>query len=125
MRDDDYVSIVCFEQSDNNSVDLDRISPVHFASIKHMREAFSAGQVAISRPKGVEEGSEIRVLWPSASANQKSLVTSIENSRICLEAIPNGTRQTVLLSRAKGKTMLKPQVQKGDTVEANQIVASV
>ena len=70
MRDDDYVSIVVFEQSDKSPIDLKRISPVQFISVKDLRDAFDAKRVSITKPKGVEEGSEIRVVWTSAVARE-------------------------------------------------------
>lgn len=125
MRDDDLVSIVVFEQDDDSPVDLKRISPIHFVSVKDMRKAFAAGQVSITQPKGVEEGSEIRVMWTCAAANQRSVVFAVESGRISLTPIPEARRQSIQLSRSKGKITLLPQVSVGDTVEANQIVASV
>ena len=125
MRDDDLVSIVVFEQNDDSPVDLQQISPIHFVSVKDMRKAFAAGQVSITQPKGVEEGSEIRVMWTCAAANQRSVVSAVESGRISLTPIPEARRQSIQLSRSKGKITLLPQVSAGDTVEANQIVASV
>ena len=61
MRDDDLVSITMFEQKDDSPVVLERISPVHFVSVSDLRKTFVAEQVSITKPKGVEEGSEIRV----------------------------------------------------------------
>jgi len=77
MRDDDLVSIVVFEQGDNSPIDLKQISPVHFVSVNEMRQAVLANQVAITQPKGVEEGSEIRVVWTCAAANCQSVVSCI------------------------------------------------
>ena len=125
MRDDDLVSIVVFEQNDDSPVDLQQISPIHFVSVNDMRKAFAAGQVSITQPKGVEEGSEIRVMWTCAAANQRSVVFAVESGRISLTPIPEARRQSIQLSRSKGKITLLPQVNAGDTVEANQIVASV
>lgn len=125
MRDDDLVSIVVFEQNDDSPVDLQQISPIHFVSVNDMRKAFAAGQVSITQPKGVEEGSEIRVMWTCAAANQRSVVFAVESGRITLTPIPEARRQSIQLSRSKGKITLLPQVNAGDTVEANQIVASV
>ena len=68
MRDNDFVSIVVFEQEDDSPVHLKQVSPVHFASVRDMRSAFVAEQISTTKPKGVEEGSEIRVLWVCASA---------------------------------------------------------
>lgn len=125
MRNDDFVSIVVLEQNEDSPVNLKPISPVHFISAKSMRSAFKNQRVSITKPKGVEEGSEIRVLWPCASAHQKAKVTAVESETINLTPISGEKKQTIRLSRNKGKILLMPQVKKGDTVEANQIVASV
>ena len=125
MRDDDLVSIVIFEQSDDSPVDLKQISPVHFISVRDMRKTFAAGQVSITQPKGVEEGSEIRVMWTCAAANQRSVVFAVDSSRMSLTPIPEARRQSIQLDRNKGKITLIPQVNAGDIVGAHQIVASV
>ncbi|MEZ4725690.1 MAG: HEAT repeat domain-containing protein [Caldilineaceae bacterium] len=125
LRDDDRVSIVVFEQSDDSPIDLQQVSPVHFISVSAMRRAFATGQVSITQPKGVEEGSEIRVVWTCAAAKQKAVVSEVEAGRISLIPDPTARRQIIQLSRSKGKTSLTPQVKVGDTVDANQIVAAV
>lgn len=125
MRDDDLVSIVVFEQNDDSPLDLQQISPVHFVSVKAMGKAFAAGQVSITQPKGVEEGSEIRVLWTCAGANQQAVVSAVEPGRISLTPTSGARKQTIQLSRSKGKITLVPQIGVGKTVETNQVVASV
>jgi len=125
MRDDDLVSIVVFEQNDDSPIDLKQISPVHFVSVKEMRQAFAAEQVSITQPKGVEEGSEIRVVWTCATANQRSIVSTVEASRVSLIPVSGERKQTIQLSRSKGKITLLPQVKVSEAVEANQIVAAV
>lgn len=125
MRDDDLVSIVVFEQNDVSPIDLKQISPIHFVSVRELRQAFAAGQVSITQPKGVEEGSEIRVMWTCAAANQRSVVAAIEPGRISLTPITETRKQSIQLSRNKGRITLLPQVNVGETVEANQIVAAV
>ncbi len=125
MRDDDIVSIVVFAQNDESPIDLKQTSPVHFVSVKEMRKAFAAGQVSITQPKGVEEGSEIRVMWTCAAAIQPSVVHAVEAERLSLAPIAEARRQSIRLVRGKGKITLLPQVKPGETVEANQIVAAV
>lgn len=125
MRDDDFVSIIVFQQRDDSPVDLKQVSPIHFIKIKDMRESFSTGQVTITQPKGIEEGSEIRVMWTCAAANQKAVVSEVDAQNIVLTPVLAARRQTIRMSRSKGKITLVPQVQVGDTVEANQIVAAV
>lgn len=125
MRDDDYVSIVVFEQSAESPIDPKLISPVHFISVKDLRDAFAGKRVSITKPKGVEEGSEIRVVWTSAVANQRSTVSEVSTTRLRLMPVTPSRAQTIQLSRSKGAIVLTPQVQTNDTVEPNQIVAAV
>lgn len=125
MRDDDLVSIVVFEQNNDSPIDLKQISPVHFVSVRDMRQAFLADQVSITQPKGVEEGSEIRVVWTCAASNHQSVVSGVEPGKIILTPTNPARKQTIQLNRSRGKITLLPQVNIGETVEANQIVASV
>lgn len=125
MRDDDLVSIVLFEQNDDSPINLKQGSPVHFVTVRDMRQAFSAKQVSITQPKGVEEGSEIRVKWTCAAANQRSVVLAVEPGRMSLAPVSGARKQSIQLNRSKGKITLLPQVNVGETVEANQIVAAV
>jgi hypothetical protein len=121
------VSIVVFEQGDDSPVDLKQSSPVYFISLKDMRNACKNEQVKISTRKGFEEGSEIRLIWPCAAANQQFNIDSVESTKINLKPILDGRRRPIHLSRGKGKNKIKliPQVNKGDTVEVNQIMAAV
>lgn len=90
-----------------------------------MKIAFADKQVSVTKRKGVEEGSEIRVLWKCALANQKSRVTLVDENKISLTSIPTARVQTIQLSRNKGEIRLKSQVTKGKIVDKNQIVAAV
>jgi len=125
MRDDDIVSIVQFAQSDYSPIDIKRISPIHFIKVSDLREAFDKNQVSITQPKGVEEGSEIRVVWISAVANQDSIVEEVDSNKITLKPHTGARRQRVRLDRQNGRIKLIPQVQPGNEVCSNQIVASV
>jgi len=125
MRDDDLVSIVLFNPKDDSPVNLEQASPVHFVSVNDLRNAFIAEQVSITKPKGVEEGSEIRVVWVCATAKQSAEVFAVESNKVSLTPIPPSRKQTIQLKRKNGKITLLPQVEVGDTVVANQIIASV
>jgi hypothetical protein len=61
-------------------IELKQISPIHFVSVKDMRKAFVDKQVSITTPKGVDEGSEIRVVWTCAASNQRSTVFVVESN---------------------------------------------
>ena len=127
MRDDDYVSIVLFRQNDDSPVDWRKISPIHFIKVRHMRDTFAEGLVTITTPKGVEEGSEIRVVWPTAAANHHSVISVVSEDSIKLSPIQGERQQTIRRKRNRGnKTItLQPQYGVGEEVEQNQIVASV
>jgi hypothetical protein len=125
MRDDDYVSIVVFYQSESTPLDISQISPVHFICVKDLKEAFNTGQRTISRPKGVEEGSEVRIIWNSAYAKSSSVVSTVESYRMALAPIPVARSQIINLRRGQGAINLFPQVSVGQAVEKNQIVAAV
>jgi hypothetical protein len=125
LRDDDFVSIVAFEQNDDSPIDLKRLSPIHFICVKEMREAFGNKNVSITKPKGAEEGSEIRVLWTCALAKEQSVVGPIENDKVFMNPVSGAKRRFVNLVRKKGRIRLQPQVSENGEVEANQIVASV
>jgi hypothetical protein len=91
-----------------------------------MRTAFLKGKVTITKPKGVEEGSEIRVKWTCAKANQNSEVSIIDNKKIRLNPVGAEGRQDIILSRGKkDKVLMLPQIRVGEIVEKNQIVAAV
>jgi HEAT repeat protein len=121
MRPDDSVAIVLCEQAGESPVDWNAASPIHFVKIEDMQSAFSQGKTQITKPKGVEEGSEIRIIWPCAAANEPSLVTEVSDAAVKLRQ-PDGHIQRCVLTR-KNFTLL-PQCAVGEPVQQNQIVAS-
>lgn len=122
MRPDDFVVVVLCEQASDAIVDWQASSPIHFISVEDMRTIFVHGTVKITEPKGVEEGSEIRVIWPSVAANDKSVVSEVTDKTIKLSPIGGGRPQRCIIVR---KQPLLPLCKVGETVERNQIVASV
>jgi HEAT repeat protein len=94
-----------------------------FIRVYDMRQAFARKLVRITVPKGVEEGSEIRVIWPSVAANEKAVVDQVTPTGIRLCAVEGSGRQRCVMARKGGE--LLPLCRVGDTVERNQIVASV
>lgn len=122
LRSDDLVSFVLFEKADNTPVNWVVASPVHFISVEDMREAFSKELIQISKPKGVEEGSEIRVIWPCTVANEDSIVTEINEKNIKLTYVNKPGHQRCILTRKKFS--LIPQCKTGQYIKKNQIIAS-
>jgi HEAT repeat protein len=123
MRSDDMVAVVqCARQSDS-IVDWAPCSPIHFVLVADMQAAYRKKRVTITKPKGVEEGSEIRIIWPSAISDAKSIVTEITGTSVRLSKMSGERPQRCLLKRKIGQ--LLPQCRQGEEVQQNQIVASI
>ena len=123
MRPDDLVSFVLFEKVDDTPVNWVPVSPVHFVQVEDMRTAFAREYVQITKPKGVEEGSEIRVIWPCTTAHKEAVVSEVTEKSIKLTFVDGSGQQRCTLSRKNFS--LTPQCKEGDQVQRNQIVASV
>jgi len=121
MRDDDHVAIVLCEQINNSLVEWKPASPIHFITVQDMRSAFAGGNTQVTKPKGVEEGSEIRIIWPSVAANSASLVSEVSLTTIKLRQL-SGTVQRCVLGRKNFS--LAPMCITGEMVQQNQIVAA-
>jgi hypothetical protein len=121
LASDDYVVVVLCTQASASVVDWQPASPLHFVRVEDMRDAFRKNRVKITAPKGVEEGLEIRVIWPSACANNRSIVEQL-TPNVRLRPVIGGRVQTVQLNR---RQPLQAVCRLGETVEANQIVAAV
>lgn len=123
MRNDDFVAVVLCEKNGERPVDWEIASPIHFIKVQDMRDAFEKRKISITEPKGADEGSEIRVIWPSAIARKASKVISVSDKTILLSSHDLNEKQKCILPR---KTFsLHPVVREGENVAQNQIVAAV
>lgn len=125
MRDDDLVSIVMFDQNEVSPLNLQQVSPVHFVRVQDLRHVFDLGQVEVTTPKGVEEGSEIRVIWTCATANEDGVIVQADAKSIRVKPNSGARTQFIRCIRRGGAVVLSPQAAVGAAVRANQIVASV
>lgn len=123
MRSDDRIAVVLCKQRGNSPIDWEVVSPIHFIKTADMREAVAKRHIQISKPKGVEEGSEIRMIWPSAYAHEQAVVAEIGEKNIKLQVGADGKIQRCSLARKN--SYLQSQCKIGDSVQKNQIVASV
>lgn len=121
LAGDDYVVVVLCAQASTSIVDWQPASPLHFVKVEDMQNAFGQHRIKITEPKGVEEGLEIRVIWPSACANNRSIVEQLTPT-VRLRPVSGGRSQTVQLNR---RQPLQAVCRLGETVETNQIVAAV
>lgn len=123
MRPDDQVAVLLCKKAGDSPINWQAASPIHFIKVSDLRHAVARRHIQISKPKGVEEGSEIRIIWPCAYANEHSEVAEISTKNIKLQSKTSDKTQRCSLYRKK--LSLHPQCHVGEIVQANQIVASV
>lgn len=121
MRQDDTVAVLLCTQVRNSPVDWIPVSPIHFVRVADLKQAVTSNVVKVTKPKGVEEGSEVRMIWPIATANEASTVETADGTTIVLRSV-SGIPQRIMLNRKN--VLLVPQCCQAESVAANQIVAS-
>jgi len=123
LEDNDLIALVHCSRIGPGALDWAASPLVQYVGVGALREAWRADLAITQRPKGAQEGFEIRITWPSAVASASGVVEQVDADHIRYRK-DIGARQVVLrLSRAVGR--LIPLVSAGDQVQLSQIVASV
>jgi hypothetical protein len=122
LSDSDYVAIIVCVKDGTRPIDWKAVEPIQYISVKNMRHAFKAKLVEVQKPKGAEEGFEVRVVWPSsqASADGRVLTTSGR-----LKYMRASDQRSISLALNRKAIPLLPLVSIGDNVVAGQAVAGV
>lgn len=123
LDDKDRIALIACEKTGEGPLDWRASDVVQYVSVRDLRKAWEEGIVKEERPKGREEGFELRVTWPSIVAKNPGRITAVSADRITY--FPESGRRSVTLRLIKGGHALKPLVSVGDTVRRNQIIASV
>jgi HEAT repeat protein len=123
LTDNDMIAFVKCSKSGDRPIDWKADELVQYVSVREMREALAQNKVITVKPKGATEGFEARLIWPSAIAKAEGCVISID--RNCLKFRRKDDSRMIRLSLKKGDLVLSPLVNAGDSVKANQILASV
>jgi hypothetical protein len=137
LDDDDFVAFVVCEKVGSEPISWQSVKPIHYVSVGDLRQAQIANHVVLTKPKGPEEGSERRIIWPVAVANASGIVISVNQNQIKYQT--RGRIVTMKLSKSvtlspnfttmgrpiRLRQTLKPLVRKGDKIVKNQIIASV
>jgi HEAT repeat protein len=122
LDDSDHVALVFCERSGTGPVDWQAGSLVQYVPVTSLRRAFRDKQVQTQKAKGMQEGFEVRLSWPSAVAQYDGHIEAVGET-IRIRKV-GGPRATGLQLQRKG-VYLTPLVQAGMTVRASQILASV
>ncbi len=96
---------------------------IQFVPIGALRKAFAANQVITEKPKGVGEGFELRVTWPSVVASSDGIVSDLSAERLQFKRATD--QRTISLALSRRDILLQPLVKLGDPIRAGQIIASV
>lgn len=122
MKDNDFVAFIGCSKAGSRPIDWlpDRI--VQFILIKDLKKCVVKKEIVITKPKGTQEGSEIRIIWPVGLASADGAITEITKTSVKYKTTA-GRTNFVRLTKG-GKTLI-PLVKVGDKVVPNQILASV
>jgi len=123
LDDSDRVAFVVCKKKSDRPVDWAPVGPVQYVLTGDLRRSQKDGRAVLTRPKGAEEGFEIRMIWPAAIASSAGVISAVGDSRLQYKR-GNDNRTITLGLLKKGKTM-SPLVGVGDDVLENQILVSV
>lgn len=123
LADNDVVALSLCTKVGERPVDWQAKDLVQFIAVGELRKAFNEKRVVFTKPKGAEEGFEIRVTWPCAVASYDGVIFDVSDSRVRLRRKTNSRILSLRLNR--GGLLLLPVVQAGQEVCAGQIIAAV
>jgi len=123
MEDNDMVALTHCYKTGVGPLDWVASKLVQYVPVRALRKAWKAKAVKMERPKGAQEGFEIRATWPSAIAKAEGTVEEVDPQAIRYRRTIDNRSVAIRLRR--GGITLKALVTKGESVQPNQIIASV
>lgn len=123
LADRDVVALSLCAKVGERPVDWQAGDLIQFTPVGELRRAFEEKHVILTKPKGAEEGFEVRVTWPCAVASSDGVVSEVSAKRIQFRR--KADSRTISLGLNKGGVPLMPLVQEGQEVQSGQIIASV
>jgi len=123
LDDNDLVAFVVCSKAGDKPIDWRASEAIQYVSVKDLRSVQKSGRSILTRPKGAEEGFEMRIIWPATIANAPGTITSVSRDRIQYRRETDGRLITLGL-KGKGRLMT-PLVKENEDVTKNQIIASV
>lgn len=123
LEDSDMVALAYCEKTGPGPLDWVASRLVQYISVGALRKAWKANAVKMERPKGAQEGFEIRATWPSAVAKAAGTVEEVNSRTVRYRRATDNRSASIRIQR--GEVTLKPLVARGAVVQPNQIIASV
>lgn len=123
LNDDDFIALIKCTKIGEQPIDWKASDLVQYVPVGLMRDAFQKGNVISIEPKGVTEGFEARITWPSATANRDGVVSNIFEDKLQYKRA--GDNRTITIRLARNNSKLTPLVSVGEKIKENQIIASI
>ena len=123
LSDDDFVALPVCQKGGPEPIDWVASDLVQFVRVADLRTACSQGMVIQERPKGSQEGFEIRLTWPCSVASSDGTVSELTNARLKFQR--SSDNRTISLARSKKGIALQPLVAPGEAIQEGQIIQSV
>jgi HEAT repeats len=121
LDDGDFVALVACTKTGEGPLDWKASDIVQYAGVAALRKAARAKQIKTAKPKGAQEGFEVRITWPARLADVTGTVERVDSECIVVASEPR--RRTVRL-RAR-KPYLLAAVEEGENVDPSRILAAV
>lgn len=123
LDDSGRVAYVVCKHIGPRPIDCEAEDLVQYALVSDMRKTYAQGMTIKSAPKGTQEGSEVRIEWPSKVASCSGKIHSIDKQNLSIIRDSDGRKINLKLV-TRGIT-LTPRVSVGDKVSEGQVVASI
>ena len=122
LNNEDYVALVKCKKIGEAPIDWEASTFIQYISVNDLRKAYEEKKFIQEKPKGAQEGFEVRITWPSAVTSSSGIVSEIGKR---LKYKRQKDDRTISLSLLKKGIKVTPLVNPGDVVSESQIVASV
>lgn len=123
LRDTDFVAISISCKTGTGPTDWRTEPFIQYISVGDLRQAFKEDKVIFEKPKGAQEGFELRVIWPSCIASSNGTIIEINKSRLKFKR--KSDSRIISLNLVKKGIDLIPLVMEGGEILKGQILASV
>jgi HEAT repeat protein len=123
LNDVDYMAIPICVRSGECPIDWEAIELVQYVLIGDLRKAHAGQNTVLTTPKSAQQGSEMRLIWPSSVASVDGVVQSVTPQRVQFRAAKSN--RVVTLSMTKAQRQLIPLVQVGQEIKAGQVIGAV
>ncbi|MDD4891764.1 MAG: HEAT repeat domain-containing protein [Phycisphaerae bacterium] len=123
LADEDYMAFPICRLVGDRPVDWVASDLIQYVRVGDLKLAFAAGQASITQPKAASQGAEVQVVWPTAVAGETGTVTEVSERRVAYRRDSDNRPTFCQLFRKKVLRLL-PQVEVGQQVQENQVLAS-